>query len=561
MSVDKDSELFKRHVNRLKSSLTAHSHDTICDFIENHTKIRGANFSFLGHEYQRRILEDRSQNIVILKSAQIGISEMSARMALARAALVNGFSTIYTLPSATAAQNFMKTRVDPVVDSSPYLSEIVSKEVDNASVKRFGDSYVYVRGAQVDRQAISIPADMLIVDEVDNSNQDVITLYESRLIHSSYALSVKLSTPTIPGFGIDLAYKQSRRHLNMCKCARCNEWFYPTYYEHVKVPGFDDNLDTVTRAHFANPKFLWHQAYVACPRCGVEVSLLPQHREWVIENPDDAFLTAGYRISPFDCPTIIKPSALVKASVDYARKQDFNNQRLGVPLEDKEASLDKEELDKLIISNPPAGFSRVMGLDMGMVCWCTIADVLPDGTLIIVKVEPIPLFNVVQRRKELAAEYRVRMTVVDHGPYTETVYRMQQESQNVFAGVYVRSKSTDLFKVKDVEADREEGKEALQQVNIARDRVFDLIMGLLRSAAIVKVSCTHDETWKDHLTDMKRVREFVQDELVFVWTKTTGNDHLHHSLLYAVVASRMIGVASGCSVRLPMVGSFKTQSR
>ena len=191
--------------SRLKSSLTAHGHDTVCNFITDHTYIRGKKFSFEGHEYQKHILEDKAAHKVILKSAQIGISEMSARMALAYAVLVNGFSTIYTLPAATAAQNFMKTRVDPIIDSSEYLRDLTSKDVDNSSVKRFGESYLYLKGAQVDRQAISVPSDLLVFYEIDNSNQAVLTLFESRLIHSAYQYTVKLSTPTVPGYGIDLA--------------------------------------------------------------------------------------------------------------------------------------------------------------------------------------------------------------------------------------------------------------------------------------------------------------------------------------------------------------------
>lgn len=549
--------LFERHVSRLRSSLSASSHNTICDFITEHTYIRGQKFSFIGHEYQRKILEDRSQNIVIIKSAQIGISEMSGRMALARSVLVNGFSTIYTLPSATAAQNFMKTRIDPVIDSSPYLSEMMSKDVDNSSVKRFGDSYLYLRGSQVDRQAISIPADLLVIDEVDNSSQEVITLYESRLIHSPYALTVKLSTPTIPGYGIDLAYKQSRRNLNMCKCHHCNHWFYPEYYEHVRVPGFSDNLKSITKHHFANPRFLWTEAFVACPRCSKAVDLGPDHREWVLENPDEAFLTAGYRISPFDCPTIIKPSALVRSSVDYAREQDFANQRLGIPLEDSESSFSRDELERVLISEyPGGGFSYVMGLDMGALCWCTIAAVLPDLSLIVVHTEAIPLFKVRERRRELAAKYRVRMTVVDHGPYTETVYQMQQEALNLFAGVYVRSKSVELFRIRDQDEDRSKALSGVKQVNITRDKVFDLIMLMLRSGHILKVCDSNDEVWKTHLTDQKRVRTIMQDEVVFSWQKSAGEDHLHHSLLYAVVASRMLGVSSGSSGPLPLVSKI-----
>lgn len=560
MSIDKD--LFARHIARLKSAVSAHGHETICEFITEHTYIRGQKFSWDGHEYQKKILQDPSQNIVIIKSAQIGISEMSARLTLAKSVLVNGFSTIYTLPAASAAQNFMKTRIDPVVDSSPYLSELVSKDVDNSSVKRFGDSYVYLKGAQVDRQAISVPADMIVMDEVDNSNQDVLTLFESRLIHSVYANTIKLSTPTIPGYGIDLAYKQSRRHLNLCRCCHCNEWFYPDYFQHVRIPGFTAELETITKRHFANPQFRWKDAFVACPKCGKPTNMMPEHREWVIENPGDSFPAAGYRVSPFDCPVIIKPSALIKSSVEYERKQDFYNQRLGIPLEDKETSLTRQDVESCIISEyPGGGFSYVFGLDMGMTCWMTIAAVLPDNTLIIVEVIPIPLFSVLDEAPKYAKAYRCRMGVVDHGPYTETVYQMQQKLSNLFAGVYATTtKGLDLFKVKDQDEDKEKGQLEVRQVNISRDRCFDLIMMMVRAGHILKVSCEQDDLWKDHMTDQKRVREYRNDELVFVWRKTSGEDHMAHSLLYAMVASRMLGVASGAHVALPLVSSFKIKN-
>lgn len=170
------------------------------------------------------------------------------------------------------------------------------------------------------------------------------------------------------------------------------------------------------------------------------MDLSPKYREWVVENPNDAFPAAGFRVSPFDCPSVIKPSSLVKSSVDYERPQDFNNQRLGLPMEDKEASLMDDELERgaSSVTKPGTGWNRVMGLDMGMICWCTIAEVLPDDTLVIVHTKGIPLARVIERRRELRAQFRVRMTVVDHGPYTETVYRMQAEDQNLFAGISYR---------------------------------------------------------------------------------------------------------------------------
>lgn len=554
--------VFRRHIERLKGSLSAHSHDTVSEFITTHTKILGKPFSYIDHEYQEQIVRDKSRVKYIMKCAQVGISEIMARYALAKGALVNGFTTIYTLPAATAAQNFMTTRVSPIIEASPYLRELVNPNVDNSMIKRFGDSYLYLKGAQVDRQAISVPADLLVNDEVDNSNKDVLTLYQSRLRHSRYKENVQLSTPTIPGYGIDLLFKQSRRHFNLCKCHHCNNWFYPDYFKHTRIPGFDGKMDSITKSHFQSPKFHYMKAYIACPKCEKRVDLGPDHRQWVVENSDDAFEAAGYAVSPFDCPRIIELSDLIKESVKYERVQDFHNQALGRPMEDKETTLTREELDKLIISDyVGGGYSFVMGLDMGMTCWATIGAVFPDGEMVVVHTEGIPLFNVRQRRKELAAEYRVRMTVVDSLPYTETVYQMQQEDDNLFAAIYDNSKALDLFKVKDQEEDDEKAKLKVKSVNISRDKMFDLVMLQLRSGKILKKSDANDEMWKDHLTDMKRTREFRNDELVFVWVKTQGNDHLHHSLLYCLTASKMLGVASVIMAGLsPVLGSFRRKS-
>ncbi|UCV26782.1 phage terminase large subunit family protein [Ferribacterium limneticum] len=553
-----NSEAFRRHISRLRSSLAAHGHDTTCEFITEHTYIRGRKFSFKDHEYQEKILRDNSQEKVVKKAAQMGLSEIFARLALAKSVLVNGFSTIYTLPAATAAQNFMKTRIDPVIDSSEYLRDAVSGDIDNSSMKQFGDSFLYLKGAQVDRQAISVPADLLINDEVDNSSQEVMTLYESRLNHSSYAEKIKLSTPSIPDFGIDLLFKESRQHFNLCKCNHCGHWFFPQYYENVVIPDFNRDLDRITKGDFRSHSFRWQEAYVACPECWKPVDLGPANREWVVKNPGDAYVAAGYQCSPFDCPAIIKPSALIKSSVEYKRPQDFRNQRLGESMEDKESSFDLEELNRALISEyPGGGFSYVMGLDMGLICWCTIAAVCGDGTLIIVKTEGIPMHKVKQRRAELAKQYRVRMTVVDSVPYAETVLSMQQDDNNLFAAVYVETKGIELFRVKDQEEDDEKAQEQIKQVNVVRNRGFDQVMLELRSGRILKVMDENDDLWKEHLRDQKRVKEFRNEELIMVWKKSKGDDHLHHSLLYTLVASRMLGVSAGVLEGVPIIlGKF-----
>jgi hypothetical protein len=86
-------------------------------------------------------------------------------------------------------------------------------------------------------------------------------------------------------------------------------------------------------------------------------------------------------------------------------------------------------------------------------------------------------------------------------------------------------------------------------------------MLLLRSSKIFKQRDDNDETWIAHLMDMKRVEVFRRDELVFAWVKSKkGEDHLHNTLLYAVVASKMLGVSVGLFDNLPVVlGKFRAE--
>ena len=554
-------DAFARHMSRLKASLSAHSADTICDFITEHTYLKGKKFSFEGHEYQKEILQDPASTIVISKGAQLGISEMSSRLALARCALIDGFSVIYTLPSATAAGAFMQSRISPVVESSPYLKELISKEVDNVSVKRFAESWLYLKGCNKDTQALSVPCDLLICDETDNSDQEVMTLFDSRLIASKYQMRVFLSTPSIPQYGISLMFEQSKRKFQMCKCNKCNHWFIPDYHEHVKVPGYDGDLDKITKAHFAKADFRWMDSYVACPKCKSKVELAESKRQWVVENPNDAFIDSGYQISPFDC-TNVKPSAIVRSSVNYTRLKDFYNQRLGKSLEDRETSLALSELKDATINERPGGIhSYVMGLDMGTTCWAVICAVLPNQTLIIVKIEAIPVHEVVSRSAALQQQYRIRMLVVDRGPLTEAVYQIQQNIRNSFAAVFVMSKGIELFHVKNVEQDNAKGVEGMRQVNIAKDACMDVVMSLVRAGSIMKVSDSMNDTWYTHMMDNKRIQMFKNGELMYTWVKTLKVDHAHMGLLYALVASRILGVSDDYGTALPLLSSFQVRQR
>lgn len=554
-----DSQVFKHHVERLKAeTLLKFSTATIPEWICKHTKINGDPYSFVDHEYQETILRDQSQEVVIKKCSQVGISETSARLALALCAVMKNYTVAYTLPTAGFAAVFMRTRIDPIIQGSPYISSLLHSSTDNSEVKRIGDSYLYLKGAQSSNAPISIPCSHLIHDEIDFSDSDVLSQYQSRLTHSKHKRKTKLSTPTIPNRGIDKEFKNSRRHFNLVKCNHCNHWFFPDYFDHVKVPDYSGDLRAINKTNLH--KFRYNEAAVHCPKCGGKPSLQHEHREYVCENSEDHYVAAGYQVTPFDAPNFITPGYLIESSTQYKRYTDFINFGLGMAAEDKESTIMRSELESLLVDFlTPAYGSYVMGLDMGMQCHCVIAFITHDGFMIIVHTEIISVGQVRERRKELARQYRVRMTVVDALPYTETVLAMQSEDRNLYAAVYVVTKAVETHVVVDKEEDTEKGRQAMRQVNINRNKAFDAFMDAIRLKFILKVKDGNDEAWMTQLCDLKRIREWATDgEIGFSWKKSEdGNDHFHHASLYAYTASQIMGVAKNIMTLPWIVSSFK----
>lgn len=536
--------IFDYHVQRLKTAvLDSHTAESVPEWICKHTRIAGQPFSFLQHEYQDKILRDTSREIAVQKCSQVGISELSVRRALALANIIEGYTIIYTLPTAHFAATFVRTRIDPVIDSSEFLKGTVHRTTDNAEVKRFGESFIYTKGSASNNAPISIPADELIHDELNFSDQDVISQYHSRLTHSRYRRKFKLSTPTLPGYGISEEFQNSRRHFNMVKCHHCNHWFVPDYYEHVKVPGYTGSLADITKSHLFTLNV--REAYVVCPRCGKAPSLQVDQREWVCENPGENFVTAGYQVSPFDAPNIVSAQDLIVSSTNYAKRSDFDNYGLGKPSADKDSTILREDMEALFVQNTEVGGGmRVMGIDMGLVCHVMVGVVTPD-VMIVIHSEKVPLGKIRERRKELAQVYWPAVTVMDSQPYAETLLAVQQEDPNLYGAVYIRSRNIEMFTLKKEEEDQEVARLSVRQVNINRDKAFDGLMADIRARSIIILDNEHRDSIVAQCTDMKRVKEYTADnELVHVWRKSKqGDDHFHHTLLYTWVAARMRGAS------------------
>jgi len=555
--------LFSDHINRLKASAGwANDQTQVANWLTANTTIEGRPFSFRDHEWQIGPLGSSAREIVMIKPSQVGATEMSARWVLARLMLLRSYTAIYAMPSAHFARTFAKTRLDAIINDSESLKNAVSPVVNSSDVKQFGSSYLYLKGASVGAQAISVPCSAVIVDEMDFCDQTVLSLFTSRLTHSTYRHQIKLSTPTIPDFGIHAAFEGTTKHFRMCKCGHCGEWSHPDFFRDIRVPNVPNfPVEAITNEVLA--KFpSYRDAWMACPKCGKPMDFSAQYREWVAENDGIQRDRHGFQVSPFDTPKYNTPDYIIESATKYARKIDWQNFTLGLPADDRDSTLSREEMKACLIDADvmSGSYSYVMGLDIGVTSYCVIAAVTPLQQLIIVHIEAIPLEKLLVRRAELVKQYRIRTSVADAMPWSETVHRMQLTDKNLYAAIYSNLKSLETHQIKLQDEDAKAGKLNLRTVFINRDRAFDVLMDEARTGGILKVRSELDETWISHACDMKRVRLYKADsqELMTTWRKSErGQDHAWHATLYAWTASRLLGTSAGFSGALPLFSTFK----
>jgi hypothetical protein len=536
------------HLNRLEQALfNSYDLGDVVRYLEERTYLKGDRFSFHDHEFQKDIISDTSKTVYVQKCAQVGLSECMARYALAVSRVMPYFSVIMTLPFAADAENFTKTRLDPIIEESADLRESVDNDLNNTKIKSIGTSLLYMRGCSGTTTALSVPADMLIHDEVDRSDPDTLAQFQSRIKHSKWKLTRRFGTPTTEGRGIALEMATARRMRRACTCNHCGTQFIPNFHKHVKIPGYTGEFKDINKHNIDS--LLWEQARLHCPVCDEEPSLAPEHRQWICENPEDNYEAIGYYVTPFEVPKIVSIPSLILEITKYKTWAEFVNQALGETADAGNAQLNEADIEQCKATIPlTSNELHAMGIDVGQICHIAVGRRTLAGELLVVHKEQCKLATLAVRRRELAAKFRVLITVIDSFPETHLVHQMQKQDKNLYGGVYSNSKLLTTYKITMVDEDKSEGKLPINQAQIMRDINFDEVMMLYKNKQLLWApSGDHtDKLWALHMLDMKRTQIFDKNqELVYTWAKSKeGNDHFMHTLGYLHVASQLMDTAS-----------------
>lgn len=244
---------------------------------------------FKDHRFLIDLYADMHPDIVVIKSAQVGESVERILKSFWACKYLRA-NVIYVLPTNNVVKDFVAPKVDPLIDSNPLISSMVTK--NSESLKQVGDRFIYFKGAFSEREAIAISGDILILDELDRMpNMSVVNTYDSRLQASKFGYRWRLSNPSQVGFGVDGLFKDSDQRHWFVKCESCghNRW--------------------IDWEASSNPEDIpWHyvdqerQIY-ACGKCHEEISDEARRMgKWVRRFPD--VYRHGYWISQMMAPWV-----------------------------------------------------------------------------------------------------------------------------------------------------------------------------------------------------------------------------------------------------------------
>ena len=490
------------------------------------------------HDFLKQYLRDFSERMCVIKSSQVGITTTSMVKVLYLAHLndqdiwkkhinnksMNGVRVIYTFPTEKDVQDFSATRFGTMVRSSPLLIEMMGgrRGVNAILRKIIGNSAILFRGTTKESQAISQPADLIVNDELDFSNQEVVDAFDSRLTHSDLKWWWKFSTPTIPNFGIDAEYTMSNQYNWLVKCRFCNK------SQMVKYPG------SIKKRRV---KGNW-QRYWGCSKCGKELDRTLG--SWVPKFSRRKYV--GYRIPPMICPWI-SPDDLRRSKQIYRTEKLFHNYALGEAFASGADMLTRDLLLKRIEFGDPynADLDKLiyMGVDQGDVLHYEIArgrnrrrEVLAVGTT--------TTFDVIAM---LMRKWAVSICVMDALPNKKTA---QQFADDFYGRVYLA-----FYKDFDEDADVKPTRNMEMGVTLDRTNTLDMAAESWRKGESVfcldrmRYSRVPNEidnpqnkrAWVQQMAAMVRDEELNEKtgKARHVWVKT-GEDHFRHADNYCHAA-------------------------
>ena len=492
----------------------------------------GTPISFDKRPWQKAMYNDLSPKQVELKPPQIGSTVKNTLKSLWVAKNLNK-QIIYTLPTQGDVQDMVGGSFNRIIAQNPVLMQWV-KDHDTVEQKSVGDSIIFYRGTFTSKQAMMVPSGLNIHDEVDASDPDVITQYETRLqAQEDGGWRWYFSHPSLAGHGVDVYWQQSDKKEWYITCSKCNT------EQTMKWP---DNIDREKKCYI-------------CSHCKEELSEEDRvgSGRWINQDgvPWEGEIAGDYQFSGWHISQLMlwnkKADDIIRAYEDPLKDlQYFYNYVLGLPFVGSEDRIDSSVVLRNCVDVINDQQSRVViGADTGHGIHYVLMN--QDGVFFYDHEREITAtktpYDVI---KGYLNRFPRSVAVFDQGGDLIGVRQLQQEfPRRVFLCFYTKDK-------KSIDFVRWGKDEEYWKVHVDRNRMMTLLVEQIRDVGRLRLNGTPDE-WKEFASHFDNLyREKIETKETkgkddkalygpeYVW-KRNGPDHYAHALLYAVVGMQRYG--------------------
>lgn len=515
--------------------------------IANKVHLQKGDYTFIGREYLREIMQSRARQMVMMKGTQGGASITILLMAL-WGMIYKHFSrgVLYLFPTATDVREYSQAVLNPLLLANRgALGRYVksqSSSTNTTTLKQVNGANLFMRGAmmpqKVDSQVAEtsqmkgISADILIADEVELFDQEVLAKARGRFgasvdivdgvvdYDTAVAREVFIGNPGIPEYGIDKFFNQSDQRHWFRKCG-CGEWTCAelSFPECVKI----------------RPN---GRGYIGCMKCGDEVFV--RDGEWVAK--DRTKEMSGYRWSQLTSPCPKDPGMILKDFLDPPENNlaDVYRISLGLPYVNTEERLTSGQVydccgDSIMGMTDPGPCA--FGLDVGKICHLVIGKRLGRHRYEIVKMARLPGDGDWDEIMTMIRKFNCKSGVVDSRPYESAARRLQKAMKmKIYLCEY--SESSVIGKT---------FNEKTGIVKVNRTEIFDASHALVSEKGVLTLPKRHTPeiaVFANQVCNPAKSLEVNKRTRQSVYRYIGSEDHYRNALNYFLLAVDKIGVAS-----------------
>lgn len=504
-----------------------------------------APYSFYKYPWLYDLHNDDTQEIVIMKGAQLGFTEYALNRTLFALDQIR-VNVLYALPNERPdAMGFSKGRINPAADLSPYIEGLfaISRGEGHKITKH--SKNLYIRGARSRICFKQIDVGLVVLDELDEMTDEAVNLARYRLAgQDRFKQLIMLSTPHIDETGIHKQFLETTQNHFFFPCPSCGKQIELTYPKCIKITSEDPT----------DPKVA--DSYYCCPECESKIdhenkAEYLNQGAWVPAFPNRN--VNGYTINQLYSPTV-SPMELalaeLRARFDIVAKTEFYNSSLGLCFIADDAKITDAIINRSMKDylngdkNDRSKYMVTMGVDIGqeqhfvaIIGWrFDPKRYSPDITVASIgKLLYYGTINEISEAEKLMHEWKPNMTVLDAQPDTKNSVELCKKYQGIsYVCYYSLTKSSKQI---------QKGNVNENSISVNRTFWLDAIYNKFKTNTM-SLPQNLGLDIREHLKAL--VKTYKRNDAGETYSeyvkKESAPDHFAHAMTYATVA---LGMMSG----------------